>query len=96
LLRSFAALSIQPSKTTKKYDVCVLYNNWSTAKQDRLYKPLSVGARARIMFQKLLKPKPLIQHGLRIYIGLYVKMVMNILLMKITEERYTLDMNEGQ
>ena len=74
----------QERQSKSKMDVH--FNNWAKAKHDRLYKPLSVGATVRIMIKKLLKPKPLIQNGIRKYIGLYVKMVMNILLMKIVEE----------
>ena len=76
-----------------KHKMDVYFNNWSKAKQDRLYKPLSVGASVKIMIKKRLKPKPLIQHALRKYIELLATMVMTTLLMKITEERYIRDLS---
>ena len=35
----------------------VYFTNWSKAKHDRLYKPLSIGASVRIMTKRITKTK---------------------------------------
>ena len=42
-------------KSKNKMDV--YFNNWSIAKHDRIYKPLSVGQGVRIMIKKTTKSK---------------------------------------
>ena len=42
---------------SQKNTTGVYFNNWARAKHDRIYKPLSVGDRVRIMIKKTTKTK---------------------------------------